>query len=704
MSQQPATFTVGGGLDQASPAIAISGGRVRAGMNYEPIAEGYGSVDGYERFDGRALPSSTLFWVLPFSFGSSAIVAGNVITGQTSGATATVLIDPVDPTGSWANGTAGGSLVLVNLSGQFAIGENIRVGGTLKAVATSAAVVRGADTVEREDAWLEEAQTWRRMQIDKVPGEGPVRGVIELKGEIYAIRNVIGGVFAKIWKATPAGWSEITNTGRRLNFTAGLVEIEPGQTITGATSGAQAVVERVQRKTGDWGSSAAGYLVLSGQVGNFVSEAIKVGTTSVASVAANSTVNNLPAGGRYRSIVHNFYGSANFVRAYAVNGVGTAFEFDGNIICPIETETPDDRPTHIAEIANHLVLGFIGGSVQISSDEDPVNFNGELGAAEFGLGTDITDMQQAAETALVVFGQQKIGILTGTDVDTFNFETLTESAGAEPFTAQKMGQTIYMDRRGLRSLQATNAYGNFRAGTMTELIEPLLRAKQRAGARPVASVVSRSKGHYRLFWSDGTGISVYTGRKYPEVLPFELGDMRVFCAMVCELPDYSEGIFVGAEDGYVYRLDSGTSHDGEAIRGFLMFPFNHLGSPIVSKRFHAVGIELEASPRTNIGILCQFDYADGEQPYDGGLDFFVEGSNGNDFVVSGGGGIWDASTWDSFFWSAPFEGEASTHIDGIGRNISLLLASRRKVTEGRHIIRSYSIFYRALQMSKRIVR
>ena len=703
MPQGIQTFAVGGGLDQISPAIAVSSGRVRSAMNYEPLAEGYGSVEGYERFDGRTAPSATAFWTLGFDGGIDPIIAGNVIVGASSGATALVLLDPVDPTGSWAADTAAGTLVLVNLSGQFQDNEPIRVGATVKATASGVAVASGATTTAREDLWNELAQSWRRALVQKVPGEGYVNGIFIYRGRVYAIRNAVGGAYAQIWRETSNGWSA-TPDSCILFFSAGRVEIEEGATIIGATSGKTAVVTRVVRQTGNWGTTAAGYMILTSQSGAFQAETIKVGATPVAAISGNSAVYRLPPGGRYMFKAHNFYGSTDRYRIYGVNGVGNGFEFDDTMLCPIFTGTPVDRPTYVGEIANHLVLGFRGGSIQTSSDGDPIVFDGELGAAEFSIGTDITDFQQSTETALAIFGAEKIAVLTGSDVDTYQMETITEEAGAEPWTAQKMGQTIYLDRRGLRNLSATNAYGNFKTGTLTELIEPLLRAKRKAGARALLSFVVKSKAHYRLVWDDGTGIAVYTGRKAPEILPFEFGDMRPVSIATGEMTDGTEGVFVGAQDGYVYRLDSGTSQDGEPIRGFLMFPFNHLGSPQINKRYHSVGVELDAAPRTNLGLVAQFDYGDGDKPHDGNLNFFVTGGPNNDFKASGGGGNWDVSTWDEFFWSAPFEGEASARIAGIGRNISVIVASRRRAVEPRHIIRTYSIAFSNRGIRKETIR
>src|SRR3546814_21120100 len=88
----------------------------------------------------------------------------------------------------------------------------------------------------------------------------------------------------------------------------------------------------------------------------------------------------------------------------------------------------------------------------------------------------------------------------------------------------------------MRSLTATQAFGNFKTGTLSLLIEPYFRSKRRSGATAVLTYVSRTKSQYRLIWSDGTGLSVYMGGKTPEAIPFALG-MQPYVATTTELDD-----------------------------------------------------------------------------------------------------------------------------------------------------------------------
>src|SRR5690606_18119371 len=128
-----------------------------------------------------------------------------------------------------------------------------------------------------------------RLNIVAVPGSGPIRGVCRFKGALYAWRDNAAGTAMDIHKSSPAGWSAGA-LGMELAFTAGTAEIFEGDTITGATSGATAVVKRVVLATGDWDDSdAAGKLIFESQTGVFEAEDLDIGSSaSVATIAGDS--------------------------------------------------------------------------------------------------------------------------------------------------------------------------------------------------------------------------------------------------------------------------------------------------------------------------------------------------------------------------------------------------------------------------------
>lgn len=680
MTRQASTFAFGGGLDTNSAALAIPPGCVIASQNYEPLAEGYGRIEGYERYDGRPAPSDASYWTIPFASGSATFVVGDTVTGGTSGAYGAVIAAPLDVTGDWGAGTAAGTLLLTNVTGTFQGGEALKVAGVTRATSTGTATEKSGTDLAARYARLTLAQSYRRSLIGAVPGSGPVRGVAVHAGTIYAWRDNIGATACVGYKATTSGWTALP-VHRRMTFTLGTSEVFEGDTLTGATSGATGYVRRVVVTSGDWATAnAAGYIDLSAVTGIFTAEIVKVGATNCATGAATSAI-TLPPGGRYRTISHNFYGNKQRYRLYGVNGVGPAFEImeDGGI-GTIPSGMGTDTPNRIFEISNHLGLVFPGGSVQFSGTGEPRQWEPITGAGEFGLGTECTDVIQSNETAVVLFGETKVCVLQGHDASDFVLDTLTEEAGAEPDSAQRMGNTVYLDRRGLRSLSATQAFGNFKTGTLSGRFERYFRDRQRGGARVIGSFVSKSKSHYRLMYDDGSGLSVYMGGKAPEAMVFRYDTLRPSCFAEGEIAD-GEAILVGAEDGFVYRLDRGNTFDGASFYFFAQMAYNHFGNPTQEDRFFEVILELVAPSLLQVGIAADFDYSDGEK---------VRSIN-EIVTLYGAGALWNAGIWNNFVWSSAVEGRAKSSIDGLGRNASFIFLGASQPAEDRHILQAYIV-------------
>lgn len=689
--ESPEFFSLVGGLNLITPAIVTPNGNAIAASNYEPIERGYGRQPGHERLDGQPSPSAASYSVLNFDAGTAAITEGQTVTGATSSATGKALIDGVVTSGSYGGSNAAGYLVLTAVSGTFQDDENLQVSAATKCVANGTATSRGADNDTDDTTWIRDAIETARALIAKPSGSGATRGGFVYQGARYCFRDNVGGTAGQLLKATTAGWA-VQTFGRTLAFTSGgTTEIEEGVTITGATSAATATVERVILTSGTWaGGNAAGRFVLSGQTGTFQSENLDVGASlNLATIGGNSVAITLPAGGNYECIVENFYGASDLERVYFVNGVGTAMEWDGSVLVPIVTGMTTDTPNHIEAFRNHLFLSFPGGSIQNSGTGDPYSWTPVTGAAEIGLGTDVTAMLDVIESAMVIWGRNRVSVLYGDDSNNFVLKRLSSDSGAIEGTVQRIGSPIYMDDRGIRDLATTDAYGNFTIGTISRMVEPLIRRKRAAGVTVKCSVRSRQKGQYRVFYSDGTGLTVFFGRKQPEILPFDLG-ATIEWAVSADDSDGSEIILAGDDEGWVYQMDSGTSFDGSAVTAYLRLAFNHLRSPAFFKRFHKATLEVDCAGPTTLSMTSEFSYADPNQPAGAEIDF----------DVSGGGGFWDeGDQWEGFYWSAAAEGTAEAHIDGIGKNIGI--AIRHSATyEEPHVLHGLTLNYSRRRMAR----
>lgn len=529
----------------------------------------------------------------------------------------------------------------------------------------------------------------RRAAIGEVPGTGPVRGVWVYAGHVYAFRDSLTGE-GKMYRDSTSGW-EAQSFGYVLDFESGVTELLEGENLVGGSSGATARIERVVLRSGAWDGTASGYLVLSAVTGTFIAE-------TVTSDAGEATINIEPAlltlapGGRYDFTNHNFYGAAKTPRMYGVNGQANGFEWDGEVLAPIRTGTAVgtlddvtyvveadgdfvlasdgsyvvlsaefDRPTRVSHYKGHLFLGYSSGAVIFSALGEPLVYITTLGAGEISFGEELTGLLTAAMTALTIFGRNRIEYVTGDDADTFVMQPITDSSGAVPWSAQMMNSPVYLDDGGIRSLGTTAAFGDWRMGTLSQMVEPLIKAKREAGVMVTASMKVKAKDQYRLFFDDGTGVNVYIGRKQPEILPFAL-PISVFCACTGEVTTgQGDRLFVGAEDGYVYELDRGLSFDGDEIEAYIRLPFNSIGAPTQNKLFRKATIGIACEDDIEVGVALDVDYARGL------------GAGQVDFDVEAGSPIVSTEDYGSIDWTQPVQGSLEAYIAGIGKNIALTL-------------------------------
>jgi hypothetical protein len=511
MAQKPNTFLLTGGLDLVTPRIAAKPGTCFAGVNFEPAERGYRRTGGYERYDGRPKPSEATYHYATFTSGSAAITLGAAITGGTSGATALAGAAATVTSGTTGGGNAAGYLPLVAVSGTFQNGEALLVSAVDVATLTTA-VQDGAPNDTLDTTWKQAEAERRRTLITWVPGSGPVTGVWTYRGSVYAFRNNAGGTFTDMWKASTAGWTQIT-FGERVGFNTGTAEFLEGETLT--KGGVTASIRRVILQSGTWsGGNAQGYIIISGRAGGSYS----AGTGTSASGSANITgaevavtLSAAGAGKRYRFVNYRFEGTSE--RMYACSNDDRAFEFDGTDLVPIFVPGLNafaDQPRWIAVFAEHLWLAYPNGSVLHSSLGNPREFLAIEDSGEHNMGSPSTGLLNA-KTSLVMLARGSVSYLTGSDNDTFQIQVVTDEAGCYNASAVMLTTPTYIDDRGIRSLDTTSAFGDWLMGSVSERVAPFFEAKHAAGYFPSVAIPVKSKNQYRAFYSDGTGIVCYFG-------------------------------------------------------------------------------------------------------------------------------------------------------------------------------------------------
>lgn len=665
------TFQLEGGLDLVTPTLSLKAGAAREAMNWEiSISGGFGRIHGYERFDGRAgNPSDAQYSV--FSVASTVgLAVGDAINnaGAPTLGTATATIIAI----------SAGSVYYTQVVNSFAVGHFVRVGAGAN-IGPITAVGLTAITAVLNATYTALAANVYRALIGTVGGascSGPVLGLAQLGGVYYAWRNNIGGTALTMWKATTAGWASVA-LGFELSFAAsGTTPIVDGAAITqGAVTG---TVARVVLETGTWAAgTAAGRLILSATsapwvaAGNILVAAVIRATVTAPAGSATylgAAITLLPSG-RVQAVSSNF-GGIQSNKLYGCDNNNRGFEFDGTTYVPIRTGMATDKPDNVSVHKNYLLFTF-GPSIQFSALGLPYQWSAVLGAGEFVVSDVVTGLVvlpgNQGTGALGVYTKGNTYILYGSaasGANAFNLIQFNTGFGAAKYSIQAMESCYVLDDRGVVGMSASLNYGNFDTSTLTLNIRQIIQANR---GRLTASALNREKSQYRIFYSDGTGIFMTINNgKYAGAMPVLFPNpVTCWCESSAIATIGAEISYFGSTDGYVRRMDVGTSFDGAVIDSLLTLNFNSIRSSRVLKRWRKASLEISSDAlyvQTNIGYnLAYAETAYKDQP----------GASAVSYSRDSKAAYWDSFTWDRFNWDFTAVGPLEIEMIGTGENMSM---------------------------------
>lgn len=652
-------FPFNGGLDQVTPPIQMFEGGLRYGVNVEiGVRGGYTTCFGYERYSGQTRPSSATYARLGVTL-SATVNVGDVVTNAAVTAFGTVI--------AIESATV---LVLTKITGVFTAAQ-LKVGAAVVGSSTGAQATGSAATAALDASYTALAANVYRALVTQVPGSGGILGVHQYGGHVYAFRNNALATATVMHVESSVGWTAVA-LGREMAFTSGgTYEIAEGNVITGATSGATATVKRIAMTSGTWAAgTAAGTLIFASQTGNFsAAENLNVGATlNVATVTANSTAITLLPNGRYDFKNWNFGGQLGTLRMYGCDGVNKGFEFDGTVYVPIHTGMNVDAPAYMEIHKNALFFAF-ASSVQFSGPGSPYQFSPIFGAAEIACGDDVTDLQSlpgsATVGAMTIKTKNGTFVLYGNDDTDFNLVPYNYEVGCEPFTMQVMNSAmsgaISFDTQGLSTLVATQNFGNFVNGIISDKILPFMNGKV---GLATASCIVRKKNQYRLFFSDGDAVFVtYSGDKIQGMTTMTFPH-DVTCISSQEGSSGREEIYFGSSDGYVRQAEIGTSFDGQAINWLAYLTYNHFKGPRQLKTFRKAAMEVSGSGYAAFNMTSSLGYGSSE---------FVQASS-QSLSASLTSSFWDSFQFDAFVWDGSSLSPAEGDLYGTAENISLLFS------------------------------
>jgi hypothetical protein len=386
----------------------------------------------------------------------------------------------------------------------------------------------------------------------------------------------------------------------------------------------------------------------------------------------------LPEGGRYEVETYNFTNLVDSESAYGVSGVGPAFEFDGTNYIPIFYPDTEKFPNHLMIHQERLHLCFPGGEKPYSISGDPRVFNSLLGAGSHSTGKEITGCTSIYGNAALVICESERWLLIGDGVydddsatRNWSFYRHSKNAGGEEFTIVGDDMVVFASGGSIYALTATDTTESYYFKDVSEMFASVMVDKI---GEATCSVWVSSKSQYRIFFDNGLGV----------ILSFRAGS--VIGATPIEYPVAISNIWKSVENGkehifftasgseYLYRMDSGSSMDGEYITGSMRLPFHSYGSPRNEKEFPQIVIELSApviiAEDTTINYTVNFDYGSPLSP----LPVIHTADD-----IESVGGIYGANSgYGNFVWSGPVVSEIFAYIDGYGSNMSLLVTFSTK--------------------------
>lgn len=630
-----------GGLDLVTTALDVAPGALTGSRNYVPDTNGgYALYGQYERFDGRASPSAATYQAVACNLTVTPSVGDTVTIGASSGLFA---------------GVIAGGCVLAGVTGTIPASTSITVGGSPVGVTQSNIVLAPANQLDDSQRANMAASVYRAL-IAAPTGSGPIRGVAQYLANTYCFRDNAGGTAGQMFVATPSGWT-LVDLKEEVTFSNANASVGVGDVLT--QGGVSAVILRLIVETGTLlsGTNTGRAVIGSRTGGNFSAGAATSTGAGALTLSGAQVANTLPAGGAYQFDIYNFYGQATTTRLYGANGVGKAFEFDGNTFAFIRTGSTSDTPAFIKAHRRYLYLS-IGSSLINSSVGEPTRFVTSEGASEIAVGDTITGLASLPGEALGIMSRNSSHSLTGASSESWSLNVLRADAGAVARTVQTMGDTFMMDDIGITSVSAAQEYGNFASATVSAKIQPLV---DKARNLVVGSFLGRRLGLYVTVMSDGSAIVM--AAKYGKLLGFTelLFPFTPSCCYSGEDATGKERIFIGAANGMVYEIGKGSSADGDNHEAFIRVAYNISRSPRIRKRYRKLVLQASASKYASLRFSGELSFGSPEiSPLATGLAEPV-----------GVGGYWDIATWDEFFWDGQDVSEPEISLSGTGTNMSM---------------------------------
>ena len=314
--------------------------------------------------------------------------------------------------------------------------------------------------------------------------------------------------------------------------------------------------------------------------------------------------------------------------------------------------------------------------VVFSAPYTDTDFSPATGAGVIVVGGTITGLIVFRE-ALIIFTERTINQITGNAISDFVLQPITRKVGcvASDTIQEVSGDVMFLGPDGLRLLGATDRVGDFNLGLVSKTIQKEV-TDLISSSSSFSSVVIKQKSQYRLLgYNDavtannakgilGTQMAV---DNTSSIAWAETNGIKAYVADSYYL-NQTEIIVFAHSDGYVYRMESGSSFDGANIVASFATPYVHITDPRVRKTFYKMFLYTDprGSVTTSVNLKLDFDDFGSIQP-----ETIILSNN------TGSVGFYGSSTakYGTTVYGAKLKKLFQTQVIGSGFSVSLQFVS-----------------------------
>lgn len=329
---------------------------------------------------------------------------------------------------------------------------------------------------------------------------------------------------------------------------------------------------------------------------------------------------------------------------------------------------------HVTSFKNTIFVSK-GANLFFSAPYSDNDFTPANGGGVINVSKPITGLR-AFRDQLIIFSKDKIQMLTGSSIADFQLVPIAENVGClNGDTIQEVGGDImFMAADGFRLLSATERIGDFGLGIASAPINKDAISFINSTDN-FSSIVLRGKAQYRVFaYVDSTAAAVakgLIGTKFSDqgsslISWATTQGFKVYCADSAYVTGQELAVFANA-DGYLYRMEYGSSLDGEKIQSIYKSPFMPISDPQFRKTFYKLALYVDTIGTFEADVNLDYDLYRVDN-YTGGLARTIRlTSSGSGVVLYGS----PSAIYGTATYGQELDNVYNTNVIGSGKTVSL---------------------------------